>query len=224
MPLSITSQGGSQKAARGPKPKKGKQQRSLKQWAERSDTPWEETQLKWYGGGSRRMLLFTRSALWHRPGPSPVEIRYVLVRDPEGKLRDEAFFCTDVQASAKQVVEWVVMRWSVEVAFEEAREHMGVETQRQWSEKAIGRTTPALFGLYTIVTMLAMRMSEGGDIPVGQTAWYKKKEATFSDCIALVRRRMWQARKLVKSGEKADFINFVSENYELLIDSLPLAA
>jgi hypothetical protein len=79
----------------------------------------------------------------------PVEIRFVLVRDPEGKLRDEAFFCTRVEATPEEILKWVVMRWSVEVTFEEARAHLGVETQRQWSDKAIERTTPVLLAPFS---------------------------------------------------------------------------
>ncbi len=112
----------------------------------------------------------------------------------------------------------------MEVTFEEARAHLGVETQRQWSDKAVARTTPALFGLFSVVTLVAMQMSKGGEIPVAQAAWYKKEEPTFSDCIGLVRRQMWKARKWVKSADEAEFINFPSEDFDLLIDSLPLAA
>ncbi|MCA1606451.1 MAG: transposase [Acidobacteria bacterium] len=209
---------------RGPKPQKGQRQRRLKEWAARCDTPWEEIEVQWYGGRKKQLLVFSRTALWYTPGWAPVEIRYVLVRDPEGKLRDEAFFCTDINASPQQILEWVVMRWSVEVTFEEARAHLGVETQRQWSDKAVARTTPALFGLFSVVTLVAMQMSKGGEIPVAQAAWYKKEEPTFSDCIGLVRRQMWKARKLVKSADEAEFINFPSEDFDLLIDSLPLAA
>lgn len=209
---------------RGPKPQKGKRQRRLKEWAARGDTPWEEIEVQWYRGRKKKLKIFSRTALWYTPGWAPVEIRYVLVSDPEGKLRDEAFLCTDINASPQQILEWVVMRWSVEVTFEEARAHLGVETQRQWSDQSVARTTPALFGLFSIVTLVAMQMSKGGEIPVAQAAWYKKEEPTFSDCIGLVRRQLWKARKLVKSADEAEFINFPSEDFDLLIHSLPLAA
>lgn len=209
---------------RGRKPTKGKRQRSLKVWAARSDTPWEEIEVAWYGGGRKRVLVFTRTALWYTPRHKPVEIRFVLVRDPAGKLRDEAFFCTKVEATPEQIIEWVVMRWSVEVTFEEARAHLGVETQRQWSDKAIARTTPVLFGLFSLVTLLAMEMRKAGEIPVEQTAWYEKEEPTFSDCMALVRRRIWHSRYLVNSTHQAEIIKFPREVFEQLIQSLPLAA
>jgi hypothetical protein len=100
----------------------------------------------------------------------------------------EAFFCTDLQATPEQILQWVVMRWSVEVTFEEGRAHLGLETQRQWSDQAIARTTPVLLGLFSLVTVLALRLSQGGQIPVPVSAWSHTGEPTFSDCLALVRR------------------------------------
>ena len=209
---------------RGRKPTKGQRQRSLKVWAARSDTPWEEVEVDWYGRKRKRVDLFSRAALWYTPRHQPVEIRFVLVRDPEGKLRDEAFFCTRVEATPEEILKWVVMRWSVEVTFEEARAHLGVETQRQWSDKAIERTTPVLLALFSLVTLLTMGMKGSSEVPVEQTAWYEKEEPTFSDCLALVRRRLWQSRYLVNSPHQAEIIELQRKVFEQLIQSLPLAA
>jgi DDE superfamily endonuclease len=82
---------------RGPKPLKGKRQRRVQGWAERSDTPWETVEVNWYGGQRKPLWVFSRTALWSTPRVPPVAIRYVLVADPEGKLRLAAFFCTDLQ-------------------------------------------------------------------------------------------------------------------------------
>lgn len=212
------------KGKRGRKPSKGKRQRKLKHWAARADTPWEEAEVNWYGGERKKLLLFSRPALWYTPGWSPLPIRFVMVRDPEGELRDEVFFCTDLAATPVQIIEWVVMRWSVEVTFEEARAHLGVETQRQWSDLAIARTTPVLFGLFSIVTLLALHLSHQDQIPVAATAWYPKAEPTFSDCLALVRRHLWRARFLVNSAPGAEFVQFRRDLLDLLISSFPLAA
>jgi DDE superfamily endonuclease len=209
---------------RGPKPVKGKRQRSLQGWAERSDTPWETMEVDWYGGKRKQLWIFSRTALWYTPRLPPVAIRYVLVCDPEGKLRMEVFFCTDLGATPVQILQWVVMRWSVEVTFEEARAHLGLETQRQWSDQAIGRTTPVRLALFSLVTVLALRLSHGGQIPVLVTAWYRKAEPTFADCLALVRAHLWRARYLVNSTPEAEWMQFPREALELLIHGFPLAA
>jgi len=167
---------------RGRKPTKGQRHRSLKVWAARSDTPWEELEIDWYGGERKLLGVFSRTALWYTPGWAPVAIRFVLVRDPKGKLPDAAFFCTDPQALPDQILQWVVMRWSVEVTFEEARAHLGVETQRQWSDRAIARTTPVLLGLFSLVTVLALRLCPTGQVPVETAAWYHKPEG-WEDCV-----------------------------------------
>jgi DDE superfamily endonuclease len=209
---------------RGPKPTKGKRQRSLQAWAERSDTLWETVTADWYRGQRKTLWVFSHTGLWHTPGLPPVEIRFVIVCDPEGKLRMEAFFCTDLQATPGQILAWVVMRWSVEVTFEEARAHVGLETQRQWSDLAIARTTPVLLALFSLVTLLALRLSPAGPMPVETTAWYHKTEPTFVDCLALVRRHLWRARYLVNSATEPEFVQFPREAFELLLTGLRLVA
>jgi hypothetical protein len=209
---------------RGPKPTKGKRQRSLQGWAERSDTPWETLAVVWYGGQLKQLWVFSRTALWYTPRVPPVAIRYILVADPEGKRRMEAFFCTDLEATPVEILPWVVMRWSVEVTFEEVRAHLGLETQRQWSDRAIARTTPVLLALFSLVTVLALRLRQDGQIPVPVTAWYQQGNPTFSDCLALVRRHLWRARYLVNSAPEAELLQFPQEALDLLIHGLPSAA
>ena len=78
-----------------------------------------------------------------------VPIRWVLVRDPEGKFDSQALLCTNQEIAPVQILEWFVRRWQIEVTFQEVRAHLGVETQRQWDALAIARTTPTLLGLFS---------------------------------------------------------------------------
>jgi hypothetical protein len=212
------------KSKRGCKPAKGARQRKLSQWAARSDTPWEEIEVCWYGGVRKKVQVFSRTGLWHTSGCKPVAMRYVLVRDPQGELRDEAFCCTKLDASPVQIIEWFVMRWSVEVTFEEARAHLGMETQRQWSEKAILRATPVILGLYTLVTMMAVKIAREGKVAINQTAWYKKEEATFSDCMIMVRKHCWGVENFKNSTENPDSVLIPSEVLNHLVSCLALAS
>jgi hypothetical protein len=209
---------------RGPKPLKGKRQRRLQDWAERTDTPWETVEVDWYKGERKTLWVFSRIALWYTPGQPPVAIRYALVADPEGKLRMEAFFCTDLEATPVEILLWVVMRWSVEVTFEATRAHLGFATPRQWSDKAITRTTPVLLGRFSLVTLLALRLSQSMPIPVPTTAWYHNVEPTLADCLALVRQHLWRARYLVKSSPEAEYMQFSREVLDLLSHGVPLTA
>lgn len=125
-------------------------------------------------------------------GFHPVPIRWVLVIDPEGDLDPIPLMCTDVTFSAEKIIELYIKRWNIEVTFEQVREHLGVETQRQWSDKAIARTTPILMGLYTIICLVANRMHAEEPIEVAQAAWYEKQDATFSDLLKAVRKLLWK--------------------------------
>jgi hypothetical protein len=209
---------------RGPNPTTGKRQRSLQAWAERLDTLWETVTVDRYRGPRKTLWVFSHTGLWHIPGLPPVDIRLIIVCDPEGKLRMAAFFCTDLQATPGQILAWVLMRWSVEVTVEEARAHVGLETPRQWSDLTIARTTPVLLALCSLVTLLALRLSPGGPMPMETTAWYHKTAPTFADCLALVRRHLWRARYVVNSALEPEFVPFPRGAFERLLTGLRLAA
>src|SRR5215212_2375164 len=178
---------------RGRKPKKGARQRRLTEWASSGETPWETITVDWYGGQRREMQVFSRTGLWYTRGQDPVAIRYLLARDPAGELSDAAYFCTAEHFLPVEILKYVVQRWSVEVTFEEARAHLGLETQRQWSDLAIARTTPVLLGLFSLVTLMADHLSIRQTMPVRLAAWYTKELPTFADAIALVRRCLWSS-------------------------------
>lgn len=129
---------------------------------------------EWYGRCERDLDILSDTAVWYHAGLPSVPIRWVLVRDPEGRLDPQGFLCTQLDADPVQILAWFVRRWQVEVTFQETRAHLGMETQRQWSDLAIARTTPLLVGLYSLVTWLAHRPSDQ-DAPSARTAaWYRK--------------------------------------------------
>lgn len=212
------------KGKRGPKPKKGRRQPSLKARLTDPTTVWRPLTLDWYRGERRTLDLATGTALWYTPGHDPLPVRWVLTRDPLGKLLPAAFFATDLDATPEQVLAWVVMRWGIEVTFEEAREHLGLETQRQWSDLAIARTTPALLGLFSFITLLAHRLTLDGPLPVRSAAWYTKPEATFSDVIAFVRRYLWTHANFVQSQAQTGPVPISAAVLHRLVDVLCYAA
>jgi DDE superfamily endonuclease len=155
-------------------------------------TPWQRVIVPgWYGEGDRLVEICSGSAVWHHAGLPVVPIRWVLLRDPHGRFDPQALLCTDLAQDPVQIVRWFVQRWQMEVTFHEVRDHLGVETQRQWSDLAIARTTPCLLGLFSIVTLLGTRVSHHASLWVSATAWYHKKRPTFSDTLAAVRRQVW---------------------------------
>ena len=92
----------------------------------------------------------------------------------------------------------------MEVTFREVREHLGVETQRQWSHRAIARTMPCLLALFSIVTLLAARLDRRARSTVHIDAWYRKPRPTFTDALAAVRRQFWREQGLLRSGRQAE--------------------
>ena len=120
-------------------------------------------------------------------------IRWVLVRDPSGEHDPSAFLSTDLDAQPARILGWFVSRWRVETTFQEVRTHLGVETQRQWSDRAILRTTPVLLGLFSLITLWAddLAHNTAAALRPNATVWYRKNEPTFSDAIAAVRRVLW---------------------------------
>jgi hypothetical protein len=209
---------------RGAPCKKGPRQPSLRARLADPTTVWERVSVAWYGGTTRTVELATGTALWYHGGLPAVPLRWVLIRDPLGKFEPQALLSTDLTCAAQQIVEWFVLRWQLEVTFEEARAHLGIETQRQWSDLAIVRTTPALLGLFSLVTLLAHQLLQEREMPVRQAAWYQKRVATFSDTLAFVRQQLWPVSISWMSGGKGDVVIIPKALFERLTDTLAFAA
>jgi DDE superfamily endonuclease len=163
-------------------------------------TVWQRVTIPgWYGEGERRIELASGTAVWRHSGMPLVPIRWVLVRDPLGRFEPQALLCTTLEHSPEQVLRWFVQRWQLEVTFEETRAYLGVETQRQWSDRAIARTTPCLLGLFSLVTLLAAQLRASERRTVANSAWYRKSQPTFSDTLAVVRRHIWREQGFLMS-------------------------
>jgi hypothetical protein len=209
---------------RGRQALKGKAQLKLAARLTDPTTQWKKHTLSWYGGTTREMEIATGTALWYQSPIPPVAIRWVLIRDPKGQYEPMALLCTDQQAEAVQIVEWFVLRWTVEVTFHEVRTHLGVETQRQWSDLAILRTTPALLALFSLVTVFAQQLLDAQPFPVRQVAWYTKTLPTFSDTLAFVRQHLWPSTFFSVSSANADTVQIPRALFERLVDTLAFAA
>ena len=153
-----------------------------------------------------------------------VPLRWGLIRDPEGQCDTQALLCTTLEVTPLQVLAWCVLRWQVAVTFEDARAHLGMETQRQWSAKAVARTTPCVLGLYALITLLAERVREQQGLTMRRDAWYVKERVTFSDTLAMVRRWLWAEQHFQMSQTEADLIKVPRSLFERLTETLCYAA
>jgi hypothetical protein len=203
---------------------KGKRQPTLAKRLADPKVDWQKLTVAWYGGVMREIEVATGTALWYHAGVPPVPIRWVLIRDPEGKFAPQALLCTDQNADPTQIIPWFVLRWQVEVTFHEVRTHLGVETQRQWSDLAILRTTPALLGLFSLVTIFAHQLLGTKPFPVRQAAWYTKALPTFSDTLAFVRQHLWPVTFSCMSSAKPDVVEIPRVLFDRFVDTLAFAA
>jgi hypothetical protein len=180
------------KSGAGRPRKKGKRLKTLQQVMNDPATSWTKITIpQWYNHGSVEMLIATGTAIWYHSGMTPVSIRWVLIKDPSGVINPSALLCTKLDLDIEQIINFFIRRWTVEVTFEEVRAHLGVESQRQWSDLAIARTTPILMALFSLVTIWADSLHKQNLLVIKHSAWYQKSHPTFSDAIACVRRKMW---------------------------------
>jgi DDE superfamily endonuclease len=202
----------------------GKRQPTLAKRLNSRKTHWRRYRVTgWYGRSERLVEIVSETAIWYHPG-SLVPIRYVLVRDVAEDLKPQAFLCTDLDADPLDILRWFVRRWSIEVTFAEVRRHLGVETQRQWSDPAIARTTPTLLGLFSLITLWAHELYGARPSTPRGASWYRKPLPTFSDALALVRRELWTGDNLQKSSQIQDVDKLPLTLFNRLINAACYAA
>ncbi|WP_168733500.1 transposase [Deinococcus sp. Arct2-2] len=189
------------------------------------ETRWERLQVgRWYGETNREVEIVSQTAVWYHNGLPPLPVRWVLVRDPKGKFSTQALLCTNLLQTPIQILEYFVQRWQLEVTFEEVRAHLGVETQRQWSDLAIARTAPALLGLFSLVTLMAHERWQSHEPWVRRAAWYAKTLPTFVDALAEVRRALWKVPTFRTFASEREMVQVPLEFIERLTDALCYAA
>jgi hypothetical protein len=206
---------------------KGKRLPNLSVVAEDPSVRWRSVVVaEWYGAEERTVEVVSNTALWYSTGLPAVPLRWVLIRDPRQEFRTQALLCTDLGAEPERIISWFVRRWQMETTFQEVRQRLGFETQRQWSEKAIRRTAPALLGLFSLVTLFAHRqMAQEGSRPIRRAAWYDKSRPTFTDALALVRKELWAQEETFRGSlSDSDTVKVPRAYMERLTDAVCYAA
>ena len=203
----------------------GKRWPTLAQGLGNVATGWTTVTVRgWYGDGERVVEITAATALWSHSGMPPLPIRWVLVRDPQAHFEPQALLCTDLTVDPVQILAWFVLRWRLEVTWQEARTPLGMETQRQWKGPAIARTTPALLGLISIVTWLAGQLAQEHALPVRPARWYRQLLPTFAEAIAVVRQHVWTSTHCYMSPATADMVEIPCALLNRLTDTLCDAA
>jgi hypothetical protein len=206
---------------------KGERLPNLAVVAEDPTTVWRPiTVASWYGSAERTVEIVSDSAIWYSTGLPAVPVRWVLIRDPQGEFKTQALLSTDLATKPEQIIKWFVRRWQMEATFQEVRQRLGFETQRQWSEKAIRRTAPALLAVFSVLTLFAHRqIAQEGSPTIRRAAWYDKSRPTFSDALALVRKELWaQEETFCASPRQEETVKVPRAFVERLTDAVCYAA
>ncbi len=206
---------------------KGERLPNLSVVAEDPSISWKSARIaNWYGNGERMVELASNTAVWYSTGLFAVPLRWVLIRDPQKQSKTRALLCTDLEADPQKILSWFVMRWQLEVTFQEVRRHLGFETQRQWSDLAVRRATPTLLGLFSLVALFAHRqLTEAVAGAFRRAAWYHKTHPTFADALALVRKELWaQEGTFCESSQQTDTVKVPRAFVERLTEAVCYAA
>lgn len=187
----------------------GKRMTTFKEMLKEDSLEWEVDEIFWYSGKMKKIEFLTGTCLWYGYGIRPVPIKWILIRDASGKTEPIALFTLDLKVEPTKIIMDYIGRWPIEVTFEEVRTHLGMESQRQWSDKAIERETPSILASFSIITLMALELqTEKSDkILIQSSSWYQKKHVTFSDVLAYVRRHLLEKRYLSKFTQNTELWN-----------------
>ena len=188
---------------RGRSARKGVKLKNFKQMLSLEGLPWKEMEVTGYGGKKRMARVLSSTCMWGSDGAVPIPIRWALVVDPTEKLDPLPLMSTDPLMTPERMIELFIDRWGLEVTFEETREHLGVETQRQWSDRAIVRTTPILMGLYSCVCLMVNKLRQEESLKANATAWHHKEHLTFSDMLRAVRMVIWRDNLIYRKARNS---------------------
>jgi hypothetical protein len=177
-----------------------------------------------YGGQKREVEIHTETAVWYCCRNMPVPIRWMLIRDPSSEFETQALLSTNLEHTPLRILNWFVRRWRKETTSEEARAHPGIEMQRQWKDLAIARTTPALFGMFSVVTLIADRPIKTEIKPAHTSAWHKKQMPTFAYAIAVVRVCSWSCCHFLTLFQNKDDVIVPRSFLDRLTDEVCFAA
>jgi hypothetical protein len=177
----------------------------------------------WYGGSTRDIEIVTGTGHWYRIGEALVEVRWLYVHDGTGTHRDEYFLTTDITMTPQQIVECYTQRWSIETTFQECREYLKLESSKSYSQQAVLRFTPCLFGLYTVVVLLYLQLPRSSSTR-SAVLWKGKSTVTFSDMMTCVRRALWEQWCFHTQADPQEFSKLSRALQETLLYGLAPAA
>jgi len=183
---------GMKKSTKGPWPKKGKRLPTKEDWAADDSQPWKKLKFDQYGLHTT-LLVKAIQALYYKAGKDRL-LTIVLTRDAEGKRPDQMFYCTCLDWSPRQILSAYAARWAIEVTFENSKQYLGLEDPANRTEKAVRRTAPMAFVLYSLIVLWFHQVGHH-HVRFPDRPWYpQKSEPSFADMLTTLRRMSWQEK------------------------------
>lgn len=189
----------------GATPKKGKRLPTPREMIEDTQAYPEKVQKVQLGSTVRRLRLqVVRDILWYT-GAKTEPVSLVLVRDVAGVWRDEALLATSQDATAEFVVSGYCRRWSVEVAFLESKQFLGLHDPQVWSEGSVERAHPMAWFVQSVAILWYAVSGQDGSQVKRDRPWYTaKKTPTFADMLGALRLQLWEHHVSSRSGSDDD--------------------
>ena len=206
-------------SGRGRPRKKGRRLRSPRQLATKGSGAWKRVTIAAYGR-KVKVLVKVRSCLWYTVAGTRI-VKMVVTRDPTGRIEDRAYFGTDPDMSAEELLQRYSRRWMIEVSFRDAKQHLGLEDpQNGWGRRKKKRrsqkkrpgpqprgrrgeiatlhTLPFAFMAYAVVVLWYLQNGQDRrDIrrACKRMPWYRSKDTpSFNDMLVAIRRETWAGR------------------------------
>ena len=145
-----------------------------------------------------------RDVLWYT-GARTEPVSLVLVRDVAGSWRDEALLATRADVPAAFVIAGYCRRWSVEVAFFESKQLLGLHDPQVWSAGSVERAHPMAWFVQSVTILwYAVAGREGSPVERARPWYTTKKTPTFADMLGALRLQLWERHVSSRSGSDED--------------------
>src|SRR3954447_9670109 len=194
--------------------KKGARLPGMAAWAEDPDRPWTELAFDQFGLHAT-LAVKTIQALYYKSGNDRL-LRIVLVRDLKGGRPDQMFSCTKLDWDARQILSTYACRWAIECTFENCKQLMGLGEQATRVSKAIERTAPMAFFLYSVVVVWFHQVGHKF-VRFPFRPWYpRKREPSFADMLTTLRRVCYDEKTEPLLPERCGLKTWIAQLTELL--------
>jgi SRSO17 transposase len=168
-----------------------------------------------YGRRGEFMIKQINRVLWYKSAGARL-VNVVMVTDPTGSMHNDVFYTTELEASAEEVLKRYAMRWSIEVAFHDAKGHLGFEDPQNRARRAVERTAPFALLTYSMVILWWCKHGHKTSL-ITWGPWYRqKRHASFADMLGALRRETLRQRFLATPHNERDSQKIIEHLVERL--------